>query len=299
MRRAHDQLGLARARERRIGSSSSSSLRRSRAARISARRVALRTSGPRRRAVGVPAAVVDHRGEGRAAQQDHARDQQEDGEDVGAGGGDQMADDVVLGAAEQPAARLRSRPPTRNRRSGVRPGPKTPAANASASASSRQIVPLRSGRVAGATSMSRASTRAPPSTSAIGVRYASLPISSSRPAHHAVTERTAGPEPIRDAAEEDPDRDQRQRDHVDLVRLEVAHAAQPRPARDERARGPRRRLLRRLSLSAGGPLATSRPTALGGRLPGLVRSTGGSHLYARSTSTSGGKALPGKLVRWT
>ncbi len=55
---------------------------------------------------------------------------------------------------------------------GVRPGPRpsVPAANASARANSRQIVPLRSGRVAGAMSRSRATTRAPPSISAIGIR---------------------------------------------------------------------------------------------------------------------------------
>ncbi len=39
-------------------------------------------------------------------------------------------------------------------------------------------------------------------------------------------ERAARPEPVRDAAEEDPERDHGQREHVNLVRLEVAHAAQ-------------------------------------------------------------------------
>ncbi len=105
---------------------------------------------------------------------------------------------------------------------------------------------------------------APPRTSAIGTRYASLPISSSKPAQHAVPERAAGPKAVGDAPKEDADRDQRKRDHVDLVRLEVADPAQRRTARDERACRPRGRRL---------------PAAIRGRLAFRCRPAGQHRTY--------------------
>ena len=227
MGRAHDQLGLARLgyRQRRRRRRARRDAAAPRGSRRAVWRCPIRPASQRR---GVPAAVVDDRGEGRAAQQDHAGDQQEDREDVGAGRGDQVAGrrSTRRRRAGRPAAP--SRPPTRTRL-GVRPGPKTPAANASAAPAAG-----RSCRCAAAASPEpRSSVAREDPRAAEHERdrdeVGELADQQLEAAEDPMAERTAGPEPVGDAAEEDPDGDQREREHINLVRLEVANAAQQRP----------------------------------------------------------------------
>ena len=137
---------------------------------------------PAQRGGGLTFAAVDDRRKRRAAQQDHARHEQEHGQNVGPGSRQEMAGDLIFDAAQQAAAGLENlrRPGTADRSA---PGTETQCAGRECqSKRQRQADRATAQRPRrGATSRSLESTRAPPSTRAIGIRYASRPISSSSP----------------------------------------------------------------------------------------------------------------------
>ena len=134
------------------------------------------------------------------------------------------------------------------------PSPSVPAASASVSAAIRHTTPVRIGRAGGRSSRAR--------ISAAGERPARpAPRSRARRTRTAVARTAPSPSAppaqcgVGDAAEEDPDRDQRQRDDVEVVGLEHRVAGSRGPAGEQRALGARRwaRALARLALLARWP----------------------------------------------
>ena len=153
---------------------------------------------------------------------------------------------------------------------GPGPSPAVPAASASVIAATRQMTPVRIGRTGGRSS--RISTSAPAATRLAGQRVSERAEHELGGVGEAGAERPAGPVEVHDPGEEDPDRDQRQRQDVDVVWLELGTAgehAQRRPARERRAGGA---LGRRFALGGS--------AALGGRL--LTAACGGGHVVRGS-----------------
>ena len=170
--------------------------------------------------------------------------EQEHGQDVGAERRDQVRGDPELGLAERCRRGPRTPPGARTRapaarRARARACPRR--APASAPPPGRAM-PVRSGRAGGRSSRIRIS--APAATSDAGNRVAERAEHEPERAHRTIAERAAGPVRVRHAAEEDADRDQRQRDDVDVMGLERDRAARTPASSERRARAAATRLAR-------------------------------------------------------
>ncbi len=183
---------------------------------------------------GVAAGTADRRSERGSREQDHPRQQHEHSQDVRAGGREQMRGDPEVALADDSAALLeRRRMPVLLRRRG-------PWADPERSGRERQRQRERHAQGPGS---QRTDRRSPvpredqrPGQHQRGRHHiADGAEQEPRRPHGSVAERASTPMQVGDAAEEDPDRDQRQREHVDLVGLELQRAAQRRPAGQQRA----------------------------------------------------------------